>query len=225
VKYQQLLLPISLGAPSKASDFLVSECNEYAAEWLNKWPEKVSDNFVCLVGESGSGKTHLSKIWANRVGADIMVSASDIFNKWYELSSTDSAKKYFVLDDADQVDDDILLYYIYNVIKEKDAYILMTAKNTPSRWDITLPDIKSRISTFHVLNIKGPNEIEMKQILGKMLEQRGISAVHEIIEYLSNRIERSYESMLYWVRQIDLTLGPNKRESFQKIKALLRDLE
>ncbi|MDR0640226.1 MAG: hypothetical protein LBF65_00605 [Holosporales bacterium] len=203
----------------------MSECNEYAVEWLDKWPERVKDNFVCLVGESGSGKTHLARIWASRVGADIMTSASDVFNRWYELSATFPDKKYFVLDDADQVNDDILLYYIYNVIKEKDAYILVTAKEPPSRWSITLPDIKSRIATFHVLTIKCPNETEMKQILGKMLEQRGIKAVNEIIEYLSNRIERTYESMVHWTQQIDLMLGPNKRESFQRIKSLIKEIK
>ncbi|MDR1034547.1 MAG: hypothetical protein LBL32_01265, partial [Holosporales bacterium] len=153
----------------KALDFIVSGCNRYVFEWLEKWPsEKIKDNFVCLVGEGGAGKTHLANIWATRVSADVIKSYSDIFSRWYELSSTEITQKYFVLDDADQIGDDILLYYIYNTIKEKNIHVLMTAQNPPARWNIKLPDIRSRISTINVINIHGPNEDEMKQIFGKM---------------------------------------------------------
>jgi chromosomal replication initiation ATPase DnaA len=183
------------------------------------------DNFVCLVGESGSGKTHLANIWATRLNADIMKSSADVFNKWYEISSATVTQKYFVLDDADQINDDILLYYIYNTIKEKNAYILMTAKNPPVKWQIKLPDIRSRIATINVIDIQKPDEDEMRLIFEKMLEQRGIKAWHEVINYVCNRIDRSYSSMTYWAQQLNLMMGANKRESLQKLRASLKDAE
>jgi chromosomal replication initiation ATPase DnaA len=209
----------------KASDFIVSGCNRYVYEWLEKWPsERINNNFVCLVGESGAGKTHLANIWADRVKADVVTSSSDIFSKWYELSSSETAQRYFVLDDADQIGDDVLLYYIYNTVKEKNAYVLMTAKNPPSRWRTKLPDIRSRISTINVINIHGPNEDEMKQIFEKMLERRGIKAHDEMINYICNRIDRSYESMNYWAHQLDQITSSKRREVLQKLKTKLRTL-
>ncbi|MDR1289535.1 MAG: hypothetical protein LBJ77_04085 [Holosporales bacterium] len=212
-----------LGFSWKVADFIVSGCNRYVFEWLEKWPsERIKDNFVCLVGEGGSGKSHLANIWANRVDADVITSGSDIFSKWYEISSSDTTQKHFVLDDADQIGDDILLYYIYNTVKEKRGHVLMTAKSPPSRWRIKLPDIRSRISTISVINIQGPNDEEMKKIFEKMLERRGIRVHEEVINYICNRIDRSYGAMNYWAQQVDHLAGSNRREILQKLRTKLR---
>ena len=131
---QQLTLPISWAFSYKSSDFIVSDCNRYAFEWLEKWPFHIKDNFVCLVGDVRSGKTLLSKIWASRLGAEFIHAKEDIFSKWYEISSETSNYKYFVIDDADEIHDGILLYYIYNTLKEKNAHTLFTAKIPPTKW-------------------------------------------------------------------------------------------
>jgi chromosomal replication initiation ATPase DnaA len=223
MEHRQLTLPLSWKFAKDASSFIVSDCNRYVFDWLEKWPFKIKDNFVCLVGESGSGKTHLANVWASRLNAEIITSTSDIFIKWFEISSPDSQQRYFVLDDADRINDDILLYYIYNTIKEKNAYILMVAKNPPLKWQIKLPDIRSRISTINVINIKRPNENEMRCIFEKMLEQRGIKDCIEIIDYIINRIDRSYSSMNFWAQQIDQAICSNKRQSLQNIKDKLEE--
>lgn len=213
-----------MGLSWKASDFIVSACNQYVFEWLEKWPsDRIKDNFVCLVGDGGSGKTHIANIWAARVDAEVINATSDIFSKWYELSSLATTQRHFVLDDADQIGDDILLYYIYNTAKEKNAYVLMTAKNTPSRWSIKLPDIRSRITTINVINIQSPNEDEMKQILVKMLAKRGLTPYNEVVNYICNRIDRSYESMNYWAHQIDQMSNSNRREIMQKLREQLQN--
>ena len=109
---KQLPLPISWAFSKKLKDFVVSDCNRYAFEWLEKWPFKIRENFVCLVGEKGSGKTHLANIWAERLNADIINSSDDVFNKWYAIASAENEQKYFVLDEADKILDDVLLFYI-----------------------------------------------------------------------------------------------------------------
>ena len=109
---KQLSLPISWAFSRNIIDFVVSDCNRYAFEWLEKWPFKIQDNFVCLIGENGAGKTHLAHIWADRLGAE-MVRSFDILNKWYDIASVENHQKYFVLDDADTLNDDILLFYTF----------------------------------------------------------------------------------------------------------------
>lgn len=218
---KQLTLPLSWAFSKNIEDFIVNDCNRYAFEWLEKWPFKIQDNFVCLVGDKGSGKTHLSNIWASRLNGDVIHSSSDMFSKWYDMSSPDSSQKYFVLDDVDQLKDDILLFYIYNTIKEKDAFLLMTAKEPPSKWGLSLNDIKSRISTINVINIEKPNDQAISSIIEKMLLQRGITVKDNVIEYIANRIDRSYESINYWVNQIDIKLTEKSKVSFSTIKSIL----
>ena len=207
---KQLSLPITWAFSKKRKDFVVSDCNRYAFEWLEKWPFKIKDNFVCMVGEKGSGKTHLSRIWAERLGADIINANNDVFNKWYNIISSENTQKYFVLDDADLIKDDILLFYIYNTIKEKNAYLLMTSVDFPNKWDLKFNDIKSRLSTLNIIRIQKPNEPVIISIIEKMLLQRGIIAKENVIEYIANRIERSYESINYWVNRLDSLLIDKK---------------
>lgn len=207
---KQLSLPITWAFSKKRKDFVVSDCNRYAFEWLEKWPFKIKDNFVCMVGEKGSGKTHLSRIWAERLGADIINANNDVFNKWYNIISSENTQKYFVLDDADLIKDDILLFYIYNTIKEKNAYLLMTSVDFPNKWDLKFNDIKSRLSTLNIIRIQKPNELVIISIIEKMLLQRGIIAKENVIEYIANRIERSYESMNYWINRLDSLLIDKK---------------
>ncbi len=218
---KQLSLPISWAFSRNISDFVVSDCNRYAFEWLEKWPFKIQDNFVCLIGGNGAGKTHLAHIWADRLGAE-MVRSFDILNKWYDIASVENHQKYFVLDDADELEEDILLFYIYNTIKEKNAYLLMTAKQYPNKWNLKFEDIKSRLSTISIIKIQKPNETAMYSIIEKMLLQRGIQVKLNVIEYMANRIERSYESINYWINQIDSKLINRKSKlSIQFVKEIL----
>ncbi|MDO4974892.1 MAG: DnaA/Hda family protein, partial [Alphaproteobacteria bacterium] len=122
----------------------------------------------------------------------------------------ENTQKYFVLDDADLIKDDILLFYIYNTIKEKNAYLLMTSVDFPNKWDLKFNDIKSRLSTLNIIRIQKPNELVIISIIEKMLLQRGIIAKENVIEYIANRIERSYESMNYWINRLDSLLIDKK---------------
>jgi len=220
---KQLSLPITWAFSKKRKDFVVSDCNRYAFEWLEKWPFKIKDNFVCMVGEKGSGKTHLSSIWAEKLGADIINPSCDIFNKWYNIVSTENTQKYFVLDDADLVNDDILLFYIYNTIKEKNAYLLMTAITPPGKWNLKFNDIKSRLSTLNIIRIQKPNEYAIVSIIEKMLLQRGILTKENVIEYIANRIERSYESINYWINKLDSILIDKKSKlSIKTIRDIIK---
>ena len=221
-KFHQLTLPVSWAFSCKPDDFVVTDCNKYAYTWLEKWPFLVHDNFVCLVGTKGSGKSHMSEIWANRFGADVIYASSGtVFDKWFDISSSEINQKYFVLDDADELKDDVLLFYIYNTIKEKSAYLLLTAKTPPAYWDIKLLDVKSRFNTINVINIYSPNEEAFTSIIKKMFLQRGVNINDSIISYIAKNVERSYESINYWVKQIDDAILREEKITLSYIKSII----
>ncbi|MDR1333281.1 MAG: hypothetical protein LBJ69_02650 [Holosporales bacterium] len=218
----QLVLPISWALPRDANGFVVSSCNEYAVNWLEKWPFEIRENFVCLLGEKGAGKTHLATIWATRLNADIIDPRRGILDRWFGASGDDLDQKFFVLDDADSLNDDILLFYIYNTIKAKNAFLLMTARTYPRNWEVRLNDVKSRIATMSVVRIQKPDEVALPSIITKMLHQRGIVVGEDVAQYVSNRIERSYESINYWVNTIDSRLAATRSKiSLKAIRQIL----
>ncbi|MDR1609290.1 MAG: hypothetical protein LBR78_00325 [Holosporales bacterium] len=201
----------------------MSSCNEYAFKFLEKWPFAIRENFVCLVGEKGSGKTHLATMWATRLSADILSLRRDnIVSGWFDLTSG-SSQKFYVLDDADELGDDMLMFYIYNTIKSKNAFLLMTSKTYPNSWPVKLHDVKSRISTMSVVRIQKPDEIAAPLIIEKMLQQRGLSVCGEVVQYILNRIDRSYESINHWVSIIDSKLvGRKMKVSLALVRSILR---
>lgn len=221
MEFRQLSLPVSVAFSRRSSDFVVSECNSYAFSWLEKWPFGTDGDFVCLVGEKGAGKTHLASLWAARVGADFMATGGDVFAKWVSIAENESEQKYYVLDDADEIKDDLLLFYIYNTIKEKNAYLLLTSKNPPCFWGTSLLDVKSRISTINVVKINSPNDDAVLFIIEKMLKQRGMLVKKNVVEYIANTIDRSYESLNYWIDKIDKSMAKGQKISLQLVKKII----
>src|SRR5439155_7429786 len=50
------------------ADFLVSDCNEAALAWIDRWPDWPAGALV-LYGPARCGKTHLAQLWRERSGA------------------------------------------------------------------------------------------------------------------------------------------------------------
>jgi chromosomal replication initiation ATPase DnaA len=209
--YVQPPLPVVWSLPYRPGEFVVTDCNSYAFEWLEKWPFKIHENFACLVGETSSGKTNLAMIWAKRVEARVFNAKDKLFERWMGILS-DSCEQYFVLDDADEIEDDILLFYIYNSVKEKNAYMLFTAKTPPIRWNLKIADIRSRVLTISVLNIQKPNEEAAARIIKQMLRMRGIEILDDVVEYIITHSERTYKSINSLVNKIDNKLISKKRQ-------------
>ncbi len=218
---RQLVLPITWKLSYEKSEYVVTDCNRYAFEWLEKWPIRIHENFVCLTGECGSGKSHLAYLWAKRVGAEIISCKTSIPNSLFNLSCDIGNKRFFVIDDADNINEDVLLFCFYNTIKINNAYALFVSKEPPVRWNIKLADVKSRLFTMSVLNIKNPSESAMQTVIFEMFKQRGIIVQNSIITMIMNNIERSYASIVNLVNAIDVKLLNNNKLNKQIIKQIL----
>ena len=94
---------------------------------------------------------------------------------------------------------------LINIIKtSRKNNILMTSRKMPRFLDSSLKDLISRISSATVIEMRDPDEILLKKIIEKYLNERNIEINNESLDYLINRIERSYKSALKVAKQIDI---------------------
>src|SRR6266699_2518635 len=101
------------------ADFLVSDCNEAALGWIERWPDWPARALV-LYGPAGSGKSHLAALWRERSGG-----ASISGEKLARADPNELASRRAVaLDDAPQAPERALLH-LYNCVSETGASLLV----------------------------------------------------------------------------------------------------
>ena len=85
-----------------------------------------------------------------------------------------------------------------------------------------LKDLKSRINSFLFIGIEMPTDDLLKIIISKTLSERQISADPKISEYIIKNVDRSYEKMFKFLRDLDeISLSTGKSININLIKKVL----
>ncbi|MEP3246078.1 MAG: DNA replication protein [Sneathiella sp.] len=216
---EQLPLDLAWRAAHGREDFLVADPNKEAVAWIDRWPDWPG-NILLLVGPEGCGKTHLSHVWKRRVNAEIM--------RCDELASLDldeivkRAEQALVLEDLGTDLPEDKLFHLYNLVREKKSSLLMTSRMDVREWNISLPDLKSRMGAIQIARIQEPDDILFASILLKLFSDRHLQIGPEVIQYLMTRLERSFGQARHMVSSIDgLSLSQKRRITIPLIRDLL----
>ncbi len=184
---ERIQLPLGftpLSAMSEA-DLVPTDANQEALAWLQKWPEWPAHGLV-LYGPKGSGKTHLAHIWAQRAGA--------VFIAEPNLEAGDR----LVLEDAERLMGNAaaeeMLFHLLNQTKANGGSLLLTAQHAPVRWNVQLPDLRSRLLALPTAHIDQPDDAALTAVIGKLFADRQIRVTADVVDYLVRRIERSFAS-------------------------------
>ena len=201
------------------NNFLPSECNQIAYDWINQFPNWKGQKIAIIYGNKGCGKTHLSKIWQEASNAIAIDKSSDFGSIVEELSKGQN----ILIDDCGAIGDDKFLYNLYNATKEEfTGFVLMTASTRPMDWGIELADAKSRILSLNSIEIKDPDDFLLSGMLVKLFSDRQLSISPEIINYMLIRMERSFSGAIDLVDKIDkLSLEKKRNITIPLIKTIL----
>jgi chromosomal replication initiation ATPase DnaA len=175
-------------------DFLVSESNRAAFDWIERWPEWPMRALV-LHGPAGSGKTHLAHLWCERARGLLIVGA-DVA----DIAPLEAVA--VAIDDADQAPEEPLLH-LYNSALERGANLLLTMCAPPAALAIALPDLGSRLRSLAVAGIAPPDDELLAAVLVKHFADRQIRVRPGVIAYLVARIERSFAAASSVVARLD----------------------
>ena len=115
-----------------------------------------------------------------------------------------------------------LLYSIINQSKQLENYILINSVSAIKNIKFDLNDLQSRINSFLYIGIELPTDDLLKVIISKSLSDKQISINPKISEFIIKNVERSYEKMFKFLKDVDeLSLSTGKSININLIKKVL----
>jgi len=206
-------------------DFYVTSKNSLAFDLIQKWPNW-NNQFFFLYGPTKCGKSTICKIWQKKSNAVLLNTKKieQFFNNTYLEDF--NIQNNWILDNVDMFlkknNGEKLLNFI-NIIKEKKkSFFLMTSKVPPRQLSTKINDLLSRVLDSLVVQVHQPDNLLLAKIIKKYLEEREIVIEKKKIDYLTNRIERSYQFAIKIAKKIDSeSLESHSNISFSFLKKIL----
>jgi chromosomal replication initiation ATPase DnaA len=195
----QLVLNIAHDVSYAASDYVVSESNRLAFDWVENWPNWNSHGLV-IVGEKDSGKTHLATIWAEKARARFICTEhlDDL-----QLDKIVAADYRVVIDDVASFEQEQCLFHMLNTIQQYQGWVVLTSTKPIETLDITLPDLRSRLMALPQVTISQPDDGLMTALFWKLFSDRQLMPDQAIIRFLVTHGERSFSAAHALVEKID----------------------
>ena len=199
-------------------DFFVSSNNFSAYKLVEGWPTWPG-KWLNIFGSSGSGKTHLAKILEKKINKIKLIDAKHINRQIiYELNDLDC----LIIDSFSNNIDEKLFYSILNQSKQLENYVLINSVQSVKNFKFHLKDLKSRINSFVYIGIDLPTDDLLRVIISKTLSDKQISINPKITDFVINNVERSYEKMFKFLKDVDeLSLSTGKSININLIKKVL----
>lgn len=208
---EQLAFSWPAGVALTAGDFFVSGANAAAFVLVthpDSWPERK----LILTGPAGSGKSHLARVFAAQSGAQIIVASALSEDMMHPNTGV-------IVEDIETLtaEGETHLFHLHNHLITAGLPLLITAKDVPTRWDIALPDLASRMQATTPTIIGDPDDDLLSAVIMKLFADRQIMPTPKLPSYLAARIERSFTAAGEIVEAIDTAALAQKRKINERL--------
>ncbi|WGR92381.1 chromosomal replication initiator DnaA [Bradyrhizobium sp. ISRA443] len=199
VQPRQLALALPHEERLTRDDFLEGPANEAALTLVDRWPDW-PNRIMLLVGPEGSGKSHLAAIWAEHAGAR----STSAHALTADAVPGALATGALVVEDLRPSDfDERAMFHLMNLARQDDAFVLLTARVSPSAFEIDLRDLCSRLRAVPTVTLLPPDDQLFRGLIVKFCADRQMTVDEQIVSYLTTRIERSYAAVRQAVELLD----------------------
>ena len=199
-------------------DYYVSSNNFSAYQLIESWPNW-PDKCVNIFGPRGCGKTHLSNIFVKKIKT-YYVEAGDLKN--IDIIKNIENKECLIIDDYKNNIKENEFYSILNFLRQANKYVIINSIFPIKNEKIKLNDLKSRLNSFIDVGIELPTDELLRVIISKYFSDKQIDITPKISEYIIKNIERSYEKVFKFIKEIDdLSLSSGKSININLIKKVL----
>jgi DnaA regulatory inactivator Hda len=208
--YAQLPLAFDHRPALSGEDLLVAASNQAAVAWIDRWPDWPAPALV-VFGPAGCGKTHLGQVFAHRSGARAITPQTLAREEPARLVHDAPA---CLIDDAEAALAHGLeepLLHLYNTAAEAGRRLMLTARRAPSRWDVKLADLRSRLNAALAVEIGPPDDGLIAAVLVKLFADRQLKVDTDVVAFLLARMERSFEAARQMVAALDAAALAERR--------------
>ena len=199
-------------------DYYVSSNNFSVYRLIESWPNW-PDKWVNVFGPKGCGKTHLSNILKKKIKSVDIFDASKIDN---QTILRIEKLHCLIIDNYKKNIDEKIFYSLLNHLKQLDKYFVINSILPIKKMKFELEDLKSRSEVFVSLGIELPTDDLLRVIISKSFSDKQIDISPKLSEYIIKNIERSYEKVFKFIKEIDdLSLSSGKSININLIKKVL----
>ncbi len=170
----QIALPLAHKKAADPDRIVVGNANIAAIESLRD-PSNWPFGTAILAGESRSGKSLLGRWFAGKGMGTVIDGANAI----------------------DETD----LFHRWNKAQETGQPLLLISD--AEKWDIKLPDLRSRLGAALHLEITTPDDDMVSDLIESLAAQHGLALGEGALTYLVPRAERSFSELERLVKTID----------------------
>jgi len=203
----QLALDLGHRPALTRDDFLVADCNRAAIGFVDRWPNWPAPALV-VVGPPGCGKTHLTAVFRAATGAGLIAQE--------RLGEVDpptllGQSAAAAIDGLRPGFSERALLHLYNVLRDRAGHLLITAETAPSRWPVSLPDLRSRLLAAPAVAISAPDDGLIAAMLVKLFADRQIAVSEDVVRFVLPRLERSFAAVRAFVAALDRVALSDRR--------------
>jgi hypothetical protein len=192
---RQIALPLGELRSGAADSLIITPANAAIFGQLGlagDWPGRTA----ILIGPARSGKSLLARHFVHQ-------------------------QKGQVIDNAEIAGDE-KLFNAWNRAQAGGEPLLLLSRIEPAKWQIKLPDLRSRLANANLLMLPPPDDEMLEHLLFKQLRARGTSVTPEVLSYIVKRIARSYAAVEEFAeRANDKALAENSAITLALVKNLL----
>lgn len=173
---EQIALPLDWPQGKSDSRLIVTDSNRSAFDHFRNWslwPVKAT----LLTGPRRSGRSLLARSFVERVGGRL-------------------------IDRADRADEEEL-FHAWNAAQEGGLPLVMIVDHSLPNWDISLPDLKTRIAVTPVTRIEEPDDLLFQALIELNFADRGLHIPREALRFMVERLARDYLTVERSVEAVD----------------------
>ena len=199
--------------------------NIFIIETLRRVANEDSHNLIFLVGATSSGKTHLcSSTYEESKKNKLYYTVENIS----ELNRENiEYLELLIVDDFDIIINNYNLeenlFYIINDLMIRKKNIFLTSSVPISEIKFKLKDLKTRVCSDQILEIKELDDPEKIELLHKIAKNRGWTLPDKVSKFILNHFDRDLYFLCNVIKNIDeRSLSEKKNITIPFIKKIIK---